>query len=267
MLRKSKLFEMMKHYSTAFKRSALIGIMLFFITGIYGQTDSTTTEPEASPDLSKAQMDTLVKKKNAIGFNFGLQGLGLDYGRRLNDHFQMRLRGQALPFTLDDYEITVSDQDVNVDFELNITNIGIIVDYHPFVGKSFKLMFGGSYFLENRIEATVRLRDSLFFGDDGPDPDTKGDFVFTPEDIGTVTGRLEWAEFAPYMGLGFGRAVPKNAIGFSIELGAYYMGEPDVSIKATGMLEDTAEEEDELESNLSDLKWLPQLNFRLSFRF
>lgn len=241
------------------------GLLLnsLLLSGQNSKNDST----QSAADLSKSQMDTLVQKKNAVGLNFGLQGFGLDYGRRLNDRFQIRLRGQVLPFTLEDYALTVSDQDVNVNLDLNITNIGFIVDYHPFAGKSFKLMFGGSYFIENRIEANVALRDSLFFGDDGPDADSKGDFVFTPEDIGSVGIKLEWAQVAPYIGLGFGRAVPKKAVGFSVGLGAYYMGKPEVTVNATGMLEDTAEEEDELEENLSDLQWLPQLNFRLSFKF
>jgi hypothetical protein len=45
------------------------------------------------------------------------------------------------------------------------------------------------------------------------------------------------------------------------------MGSPNVTVEATQMLEDTAKEEEQLQSSFADYKWLPQLNFRISFRF
>jgi len=227
-------------------------------------TDNKSTATDAL-ELTEVS-DSLKIRKNAIGLNAGLQGFGIDYARRLGNHFQARVRYQALNYSLEDYEYEVSGQNVLVDADIKFGNLGLIVDYYPFKNSSFKLMAGGSIFMDNSIDAAVLVSDSLFFGDDG-DGDGQGDFVFTPDDIGQVNGGIGWGEFAPYLGLGFGRAVPKNAVGFAIEFGAFYMGEPDVNLTATGMLEDTSEEEAELESNLSELQWLPQVNFRLSFRF
>ena len=52
-----------------------------------------------------------------------------------------------------------------------------------------------------------------------------------------------------------------------VDMGMFYMGSPNVSVDATGMLEDTSKEEEQLQANFADYKWLPQLNFRISFRF
>lgn len=57
-----------------------------------------------------------------------------------------------------------------------------------------------------------------------------GDYFITPDpaDNGNVEATIEVNKFRPYLGLGFGRAVPRNRIGCQIDLGVQFWGSPKV---------------------------------------
>ena len=60
----------------------------------------------------------------------------------------------------------------------------------------------------------------------------KVESLFTPEDLGRIGVDVEWNKIAPFIGLGFGRAVPQGS-SISVEAGAY-VGEPKVGMTADG---------------------------------
>lgn len=55
-----------------------------------------------------------------------------------------------------------------------------------------------------------------------------GDYVLPVDKNGDVAGGLKVKAFRPYVGIGFGRIVPKGRIGFSGELGVQVHGTPEV---------------------------------------
>ena len=77
----------------------------------------------------------------------------------------------------------------------------------------------------------------------------------------------------PYFGLGFGRTIPKNRVGFRCDLGAIYQGdiiassdnirEKSVNIHKIDFSE-TGEEA--IMDVVRALKWYPMLSFTLSYR-
>ncbi|MFM7913148.1 MAG: hypothetical protein ACKO9W_13290, partial [Bacteroidota bacterium] len=128
----------------------------------------------------------------------------------------------------------------------------LIVDFHPF-RNAFRLSAGLGIFSGNQIKVTANFLDTTKFGE----------ITFTPDDIGSLG--LNWVlnTANPYVGLGFGRAAPKNRIGCGLDLGAYYIGPPKPEILATGMVKRTSEQSASLQENLKGYKWLPVLSFRL----
>lgn len=60
--------------------------------------------------------------------------------------------------------------------------------------------------------------------------------------------------------------IPKNRWGFAMDLGLFYTGKPSAEIRATEKLEPNADQEEQLEKNISEYQFLPQLNFRLTYR-
>lgn len=238
-----------------FTKPLILGL-LFLISGFPAFAQETADSTKAL-DLGSA---------HAIGINFGTQGVGLDYAYRINPHFSARLRGLYNKFEFQDYPYALDGQDVNINIALDLQQVGLIFDYYPSKNSSFKLMFGAAYFLQNSIDLGIRIQDTLFIGDDGPDPDDKGDFVFYPDDIGGIDLGVTWNQIAPYVGLGFGRAVPKGRVGFALELGAYYTGAPQIESASYGLINISEAEEAELQENLAQFAWYPQMNFRLSIK-
>lgn len=84
-----------------------------------------------------------------------------------------------------------------------------------------------------------------------------------------VQGDIRCKKVRPYLGLGFGRLVPKNRIGCRFELGCQFMGklkvyQNDTEIDINKALEDAGE--DDLSKFVKDLKVYPVLKFSLSGR-
>ena len=84
-----------------------------------------------------------------------------------------------------------------------------------------------------------------------------------------VRGDIRCKNVRPYLGLGFGRLVPKNRIGCRFELGCQFMGKLKVyqngnEIDINKALEDAGE--DDLSKFVNDLKVYPVLKFSLTGR-
>lgn len=117
---------------------------------------------------------------------------------------------------------------------------GLKFEYLPFKASSFKLSFGAGYFVNDLLENQFDV--SLSLSTDIPDlsklsgnPLLILDFISNPNNypkkpIGFKTeGNIKMnikrkSSFAPYFGIGFGRAVPRSRVGFGFEMGAYYVG-------------------------------------------
>ena len=84
-----------------------------------------------------------------------------------------------------------------------------------------------------------------------------------------LQGDIRCKNVRPYLGLGFGRLVPKNRIGCRLELGCQFMGKLKVyqngnEIDINKALEDAGE--DDLSKFVNDLKVYPVLKFSLTGR-
>ena len=84
-----------------------------------------------------------------------------------------------------------------------------------------------------------------------------------------VQGDIRCKKVRPYLGLGFGRLVPKNRLGMRLELGCQFMDklkvyQNDTEIDINKALEDAGE--DDLSKFVKDLKVYPILKFSLTGR-
>ena len=84
-----------------------------------------------------------------------------------------------------------------------------------------------------------------------------------------VQGDIRCKKVRPYLGLGFGRLVPKNRLGMRLELGCQFMDklkvyQNDTEIDINKALEDAGE--DDLSKFVKDLKVYPVLKFSLTGR-
>ena len=95
-----------------------------------------------------------------------------------------------------------------------------------------------------------------------------GDYFLAPDQNGNVNASLEVSGFRPYVGIGFGRAVPKHRLGFQFDLGVQFWGSPKVYLDGENGKEQLTEESVDGDAGgaiktLSKITVYPCLNFRL----
>ena len=116
-----------------------------------------------------------------------------------------------------------------------------------------------SYTMEERLSRQYILDDEVDVIVD------VADASIAPNADGSVNAYLKVNSIRPYFGLGVGRAVPKHRVGFRFELGAMYIGKPDVdSPNIDGTL--NSEDLDGFNKTLSKCRFYPQLSFKLTYR-
>lgn len=216
------------------------------------------TAKKVRPTKEQIQADHFLGYDNrgALAINISSIGIGLEYAHNINRHLNGRLRLNTLNISDYGQAIELSGSPTYVTANVNVLNTDILLEYLPFKQSSFKMVFGGSIIFNGKADINVAYNEEIQYGD----------LIIDPEEVGDLTIGVDYGGFAPYIGIGFGRAVPRKSVGFGLELGTYYAGSPNVSLQATNMLADTVQEEEQLQSNLSDYKWMPFLNMRLAFR-
>lgn len=91
-----------------------------------------------------------------------------------------------------------------------------------------------------------------------------GDYFIMPDEEGNINAKIRVSGFRPYLGLGFGRAVPHKRIGCQFDLGLQFWGSPRVYVNGEELKPDRVGDElDDILSIVSRIKVFPVLNLRL----
>lgn len=93
-----------------------------------------------------------------------------------------------------------------------------------------------------------------------------GDFFLEPDATGYIDAYIKTSSFRPYVGLGWGRAVPKNhLLGFSVDLGVQFWGTPKVYCQDQELkAEDVEGSDGGIMKTLTKISVYPSLTFRLT---
>lgn len=144
-----------------------------------------------------------------------------------------------------------------IEGKMNWTNGKILFDFFPFTSNGFPLFitvgayFGGSQIISvyNKDDAALSLVNEANNAIDatkpyaatyGIDPGLKkiygevGEYKLGPDAQGNVKFDVKVNGFKPYLGIGFGRPVPKTKrVGFQVELGCLFWKTPSVVFTGT----------------------------------
>lgn len=201
---------------------------------------------------------TSYAQSNSLGIKVSTLGLGLEVERSLSDSISGRIGVNY--FT---YGYSGTEDDIEYDFDLNLMSLSALLDWHPFKG-SFRIS-GGAIYNGNDIDANAKSSETFDIGDS----------TYTGAELGTLKGKIDFKDIAPYLGLGWDTSFGKNkSFGFLFELGAIYQGLPKVDLSADGPIasdptfqNELATEEKNLQSDLDSFKVYPVIAIGLSYRF
>ncbi len=194
----------------------------------------------------------------------------------------------------DRIDVKFNDVDLKVTPTLNLSTVKAMLELYPFRKSSFHLTAGVYYGMEGSFFSATAVTDRAFWTEfkslrsqvDGINEKYKDVPGYTPADISSIkvnlkdrtfevqekdgAGSLEAAvdlpKFRPYLGLGFGRSVPKRGVGLQFDLGVIYHGAP--SLTSPNEVAYDASAQDIMPNGLAveDLKLYPVASLRLTVR-
>jgi outer membrane protein W len=206
--------------------------------------------------------DVVESSTYAVGFKVGTLGLGLDISRSITEKLNLRLNINGAS-----YSDTQCESDVEYDYDLTLVSAGLLLDYYP-MNNEFRVS-AGAYYNGNEFELTAQPRNGLY---------TLNGVNYTPAQIGSLTGKVDFDEFAPYVGVGWGNSTKKAGWSFSVDAGIMYHGEPNVELTptcgtavaaalCTEITNNVEAERVELVNELSDYKLYPVVSVGVTYTF
>lgn len=200
--------------------------------------------------------------KASVGVTAGSLGVGPEIGYRFNQHVGVRANGGFLGV-----DHSFSSGGIEYDGHAKLSSAGVMIDIYP-LGGGFRISGGARY---NGTDGNVRATPN--------GPTRIGSLVFTPEQIGTITGRADLREFAPQLTLGYGGKLRKG-LAFTVEAGALFQGAvrirdftsngtlaTDPTIAGATYRNELAKQRQKLQDSANDYQVYPILQFGLKYRF
>ena len=192
----------------------------------------------------------------AAGVNISSLGPGASVTFGINDRFNARLGYNAA-----DIDETFTEDGITYDADLDIGGTSLLVDWHV-TGGTFRVTGG---IILNDIELNA---NALLSG-----PVDIGGTTFTPTQVGSLRGSIDFDSTAPYIGVGWGNAVASGkGFSFAADLGLMYTGEADVELTQVGGTVAIPQanidaEEANVENELDDYEFYPILRVGVAYRF
>jgi len=138
---------------------------------------------------------------------------------------------ESKSFTKDEIEIEATLND-NIDYK-------VLVDLYPFRNSSFHLT-GGVYFGSKNFVSAYNAEPFLDEKEWGKTGVKIGDYRICSDENGNIKANLDSEkDVKPYVGFGFGYAVPKRRLNVTFDMGAKFWGEPGIYVNTKDNFGDT----------------------------
>lgn len=165
-------------------------------------------------------------------------------------------------------------EEISMEGKTALTTGKLLLDFYPMPSKGFHLTVGG-YFGKGDVikvsnEEEGELREVSLWNKENPSNQIGamlGDYLLTPDAQGNINGSIKVNGFRPYVGLGFGRSIPKRLMNFQFDLGCQFWGTPEMYCNGDKLNKDDLSEGDGgFTKIVSKISVYPVLNLRIGFR-
>lgn len=236
---------------------------------------------------------------NHLGVNVGVgtEGVGIGVATPLTNFLEFEAGVNFMPgfkvnadvnleadgtLNVQGQEITIPDSRVKVSANFARTTYNVKANLYPFGGNSKWFLAAGFSFGGAKIAKLNGHSDELQdFINQYPEQKQEildrvgvalADYKVKLDDNCDINGDVRCNSFRPYLGFGFGRLVPRNRLGFRVELGCQFMGtlkvyQADQVLDINKILSDMVDGEDSGTDGISKFienwKFYPVLKFQL----
>ena len=206
------------------------------------------------------------------GVSVGTNGISIEVATPITDWVQMRAGASFMPGITFNSDAEVSytaagmhrTSSVNLKGDLGRTQGQVIFNVYPMTTRIPLYVAVGAYFGGRDLVKITGHSDEL--EQVGGGDVVIGDYTIPVDSHGNVDGGLRVKSFRPYVGLGWGKAIPGKLLNFSMDLGVQIHGTPELYSKY-GTINTADIDDDNTFNKIRDkLKVYPTLTFRLGFR-
>lgn len=202
--------------------------------------------------------------ESGVGLRVGSMGIGVDVDFTL----AKKLNGR-IGYNFFNHDTTLDDTGVHYNTSIKISSLSGLLDWHV-ADNGFRLT-AGVVSAGPKVEAVGTPSSGTY---------ALGNGSYSAAQIGSVGGELKIGKSAaPYLGIGYGRvAGNKRRVTFLADLGAFHVGDADVSLTATcgtslpaaqcaQLQNDVQAEIRELKASADGAGWYPVISLGVGIRF
>lgn len=235
----------------AIKMLGVLSVLLLCTSVADAQRTTTTRTTTTTYDESEGNF--------AMRLQGGTLGGGGEAIMKLSDQLNGRLGANGGRFDYDGNE-----NNIDYDFKLKLFTAEALLDWFPTPGGSFHFS-GGAFFNDNEVEAEAKSAGS--YNINGT--------TYTSTQTGTLKGTTDFNQVAPYLGIGWGNPFGKDSPwSMNLELGAFYQGEPDIELSASGpssadptFQANLRQEQEDLNDRFDKYQFYPVATIGIAYRF
>ena len=192
------------------------------------------------------------------GIVLGTEGIGIEVAAPITYDFAVRMGYSLMPkfkysksLNLNENRGAFIKDKVDIGGKLNMGDFKLLVDWYPFKSSSFHATAG--FFIgrstvveidnkEPFVKENYRGNAGIELGVMDPsNPQSESRYTLMTDVNGDVHAELEVSSFKPYLGIGFGRAVPKGRVGVQFDLGVQFWGRPELNANMNYVDRETGE--------------------------
>ncbi|MCI5188611.1 MAG: hypothetical protein D3905_02195 [Candidatus Electrothrix sp. AS4_5] len=231
------------------KKIFLTVASLIVASTVYAEENVAFNTDSSAPDTST---------NIALGARISTLGAGPEVTLGLSDFWNIRAAAHWGSYTLD------GDTDnIEYEYDLSLASGLVTVEWNVFAG-GFHID-AGLLFNSNSLDAVGQATDGTF---------TINGVNYTPNQVGTLNGEVDFNSIAPYFGIGWGNPVGNTTWTFFFNLGVVYQGSPDVSLSVDGpfrndpiLLANLKQEEKQLQDEIDQFEYYPVGALGLTYKF
>ena len=221
-----------------------------------------------------AQADYGYFNSLGLGLSVSTVGVGLDVSTPIGNYLALRGGVSFMPkFTVTD-EVNADlkgvpqgypqSAEVELEGSTKRTTGELLLNLYPFRSNGFFVAAGASFGGDKFVQITGHsdeLQQLIAAG--GSAGLQIGDVSIPVDQNGNVSGGLKVSAVRPYVGLGYGRAVPSKRINFMLDAGVQLHGTPEVYSDFGQVDQLMAEVDNDFTDIINKLKVYPVIRFRI----
>lgn len=195
----------------------------------------------------------------AIGVGPGTLGISADTTVGISSAINARFGVNAISF-----DLQTTQNAIGYDLDVELLSFPILLDWHPFEKSGFRISTG---LVINKNKAGITSATQSSYTIDSTE--------YSAEELGELYGKLTFNTLAPYLGIGWGNPLGKDAHWALVcDLGVVFQGETDLLLKASGPMasdpafqSDLEQERRSLVDDLDAYKYYPVVSVGVSYQF